>query len=183
MGAPFSPKVIQRTANTPFNDKTVVLGVAKFSLSDMKDGASNTVVFSESLTAANWNSPYPSFHAGVTPASTQQSTVFVWLYGTDGVGPHQNNPMMRPPTVIPASPLLPHMRVNGDVAGVTPGHAAELWRPSSQHSGGVIMAFADGSTKFVKNEITYDVYQSLMTPDGSKSDMPANYIPSAGDIE
>ena len=69
---------------------------------------------------------------------------------------------------------------NGDGGSVGP----ETWRPYSRHSGGVIVAFADGSTKFLKEELGYDVYQALMTPDGSKSDMPySKYIPSGDDID
>lgn len=180
--APFTPKIIQRTANTPFNDKTIVAGAPKFSLSDMKDGASNTVVFSEALAAPNWNVWVPTYDAGSSPP-TVGANVFVWLYATDDPdqnGSHPDNVITRGP--LPASSPGEFMMINGDPTGFS--HAADLWRPSSQHPGGVVMAFADGSTRFVKNEIMYDVYQAIMTPDGSKSDMPeSKYIPSAGDIE
>ncbi|MFP6573693.1 MAG: H-X9-DG-CTERM domain-containing protein, partial [Pirellulaceae bacterium] len=45
-------------------------------------------------------------------------------------------------------------------------------RPSSNHRGGVMVAFADGHTAFVTNSISYVAYQSLLTPDNEKSSMP-----------
>jgi prepilin-type processing-associated H-X9-DG protein len=45
-------------------------------------------------------------------------------------------------------------------------------RPSSNHRGGVMVAFADGHTAFVSDGIDYIAYQSLLTPDNAKSSMP-----------
>ena len=38
-------------------------------------------------------------------------------------------------------------------------------RPSSHHSGGVVVSFCDGHQQFVSEDIDYRVYQHLMTPD------------------
>jgi prepilin-type N-terminal cleavage/methylation domain-containing protein/prepilin-type processing-associated H-X9-DG protein len=178
--SPFSATVIQRTANTPFNDKTVT-GMPKFSLSDMKDGGSNTIVFSENSSegvknpgASNWNWPLDSLN---------RATIFVWLYESERTGPQKPNPITKSIIPKPTTPPPAHVKINGDDPG-TVTVAQELWRPYSRHPGGVVMAFADGSTKFIKEEIQYDVYQALMTPDGSKSDMPyGNFIPSSADID
>jgi prepilin-type processing-associated H-X9-DG protein len=73
------------------------------------------------------------------------------------------------------------MKVNGKGAAV--GHPCETWRPSSRHPGGVIMAFADGSARFVSEDIQYHVYQSLMTPSNKNSDMPQRgFVMSSGDL-
>jgi hypothetical protein len=50
-------------------------------------------------------------------------------------------------------------------------------RPSSGHSNVVVVSFADGRTQLLNEDISYIVYQSLMTPDNSKSNMPnAGYL-------
>ena len=45
-------------------------------------------------------------------------------------------------------------------------------RPSSNHRGGVNVAFVDNHTEFLANSISYTVYQQLMTPNGRRSNMP-----------
>jgi prepilin-type N-terminal cleavage/methylation domain-containing protein/prepilin-type processing-associated H-X9-DG protein len=39
---------------------------------------------------------------------------------------------------------------------------------SSNHPGGIIVTFCDGHQQFMRDNILYDVYQKLMTPNGSK---------------
>ena len=41
----------------------------------------------------------------------------------------------------------------------------DLARPSSLHSGGVVVSFCDGRQYFLREDIDYGVYQHLMTPD------------------
>ena len=45
-------------------------------------------------------------------------------------------------------------------------------RPSSFHTGGVNVSFADGSGAFISENMAYHVYQQLMTPYGVQSDSP-----------
>ncbi|MGI9469418.1 MAG: DUF1559 domain-containing protein, partial [Rubripirellula sp.] len=49
---------------------------------------------------------------------------------------------------------------------------SDLARPSSAHRTGVNAAFADGSTRFIDENIDYRVYQALMTPSGKTSSVP-----------
>ena len=51
---------------------------------------------------------------------------------------------------------------------MTPTAIAQLARPSSEHNGGVNAAFADGHVVFLKDDIDYQVYARLMSPDGKK---------------
>src|SRR4029079_10820049 len=44
--------------------------------------------------------------------------------------------------------------------------------PSSEHSGGVNVAFASGRARFLKETIDYDVYRALMTLNDKLSDSP-----------
>ncbi|MCP4887090.1 MAG: DUF1559 domain-containing protein, partial [Planctomycetaceae bacterium] len=50
--------------------------------------------------------------------------------------------------------------------------ASDLARPSSAHATGVSAAFADGSTRFINENIDYRVYQALMTPCERTSSVP-----------
>ena len=68
-------------------------------------------------------------------------------------------------------------KINGGrrfVDRMSPGNMHILARPSSAHSGGVNGGFADGSTRFISDEIDYRVYQALLTPKGKASDVPFN---------
>lgn len=55
-------------------------------------------------------------------------------------------------------------------------------RPASEHPGGVMMCFADGSVRYVNEGIDYTVYARLMTSHGSKYREPTGgsppYIPA-----
>lgn len=66
------------------------------------------------------------------------------------------------------------MRINGNkrLATLKP----ETARPSSWHPGGVNVAFADGSTIFISEQISYLIYQALMTPNDQLSNMPNKSI-------
>jgi hypothetical protein len=48
--------------------------------------------------------------------------------------------------------------------------------PSSDHGGGVNVAFASGRATFVKETIDYDVYRALMTLNDKSSDSPMRDI-------
>ncbi len=54
-----------------------------------------------------------------------------------------------------------------------PTNNADSARPSSFHTGGVNVAFADTHVIFLKEEVAYEVYAQLMTPDYRASDMPS----------
>lgn len=61
-------------------------------------------------------------------------------------------------------------------------------RPSSMHPGGVDVVFCDGHTQFIRQDIQYYVYQTLMVTNAAKADAPFNtsswnYILSDGDFK
>ena len=181
----FNYQTIQRKANCAFNDRAsiTITGstnvLPKVSVADLdSDGASNTAVFSESLTAANWSTVLSNFPA---PTLETDSNIMVWLHVTEPNpgNTHLANTITK--TVINAPVVDGHMKINGKGNAVS--HPSELWRPSSRHPGGVIMGFADGSTRFVSQDIAYHVYQALLAPNNKKSDMPqSGYIMSASDV-
>lgn len=188
-------QTIQRKANCVMNDRASfnyqvspnLNLLPKVSVADMNtDGASNTVLFSENLTAANWTTTLSAFPA---PTSEAISNIMVWLYVTEPNPGTGLNPPRTPNAItkalIPSSGSVPvvatHMRINGKGAAVA--HPSETWRPSSRHPGGVVMVFADGSTKFVSEKLQYYVYQALMTPNNKQSDMPqSGFVMSGNDL-
>lgn len=189
--APFTYQVLQRKANCVFNDRANIAAASvsslpKMTVADLTDGASNTALFSENITAADWAVPgtltsgVPGFYSVTnTPAD---SNIMVWIYATEPMTATSPAVIANPITngVIPAGVVGPHMKINGKGS---PSHPAETWRPSSRHPGLVQMVFADGSTRSVSEGLEYHVYQSLLTPDNAKSDMPQRkYVLNAADI-
>ena len=159
-------------ANGVFNNKydATVTG-PKVTLDDMKDGQGNTALFSENLQAMPWH------RAGLIDAA-ELGTYDTTSRFTQGMVWHYRDPDAATFGTTAADPV---MKINGgsgtddkfvlEMGGgvATP---AELARPSSAHNGGVNMAFADGTVRFVEENIDYRVYQAFMTTRGKSSDVP-----------
>jgi len=191
-GAPlYRPGLIsqaQRAANGVFHDRITYPNV-KVSSSEMRDGATNTLLFTENLAASTYCSvgaprapgpvAIPNSWTALDPTAlpafgaTRFGATFVWLYASEPGGPVDASP----PLGAPQSPPNPVMKINGEllnspIGGSGPTNPA-LARPSSYHPGGVNAVFGDGRTLFLTDELPYHVYQQLMTPHGTKSSMPA----------
>ena len=50
-------------------------------------------------------------------------------------------------------------------------------RPSSRHPGGAVATFCDGHAQFLREDIDYQVYQHLMTPDSKAAGVPGKLDP------
>lgn len=138
------------------------------SSSDFHDGKGSTLLFSENLVAGKW------WQVGLP-------TGMVWLYAS-ALTPVDANWITK--AVITPSGVPAVARINGQkktlLAVTRPEHA----RPSSAHPGGVNVAFADGSTRFLNEDIAYHVYQSLLTLRNDHSDMPnRKYVLQSSDYE
>jgi prepilin-type N-terminal cleavage/methylation domain-containing protein len=181
----------QTTANGLFHDR-ITYPELKLSQGEVRDGSSNTLMFSENLAGLFWTSvgaPMPGAPAAIPNTwstvdptalpglgSTRFGNTFVWCYASEAAGPIDASP----PFGAPQSPPNPIMKINGELlltptAGVT---NPELARPSAYHPNGVNAACADGRVIFLTDTLQYHVYQQLMTPHGTKSFMPAriNYV-------
>lgn len=154
------PIPMTSTGLTPHDPPTV----PKVTSTDIGDGHSTTLLISENLVAGQW------WQSGL-------ETTFVWLYATEPACP----PSAGKPA--PTQVVTEEMRINGlrnSITNLTPRTA----RPSSRHSGGVNAVFADGHSAFIRDAVDYHVYQHLMTPNGSKSEIPCvNYVLKSGDFE
>jgi prepilin-type N-terminal cleavage/methylation domain-containing protein len=198
-------------ANGPFVDRVVPVlpngrpAVAKHRVTvaldsrDFRDGLSNTVIFSESLLAGHWparwagetlSTPYeataapwatfmPATDHGEGPRALSRvflPPVFGWLYAHNAAVP--TNPVPTPvPTAVP-----PETNMEVDAYGLQ-RVTVEWAHPSSDHSGVVIMTFADGSVRNISKNLAYHVYQQVLTPNSKKSLQPAkNYLLRDGDL-
>lgn len=132
---------------------TVFNGISK--INTFADGASQTILLTENLNAVNYNST-SKFQVGS-----------MWVNGTT---------------------TAPELKVNGRWSGWTIGTAntaatdKNRARPSSFHPGGVNVVFCDTSTKFMREDIDYTVYRSIMTSSGGKNSVPADVAVNDSDI-
>jgi prepilin-type N-terminal cleavage/methylation domain-containing protein/prepilin-type processing-associated H-X9-DG protein len=174
--------------NGVFNSKWGEVGPA-VRADDLKDGLGNTVLFSESLQAQPWHQILPggeaaSFAALSDPAAAVGAGVHRAARFPQGFVWHWRDPKGFSSAAAPEAEIL----INGTPGGadlfgltMTDANAFSVARPSSAHNGGVNMGFADGSSKFVSEQIDYRVYQAIMTPRGKSSDVPfKEYILESG---
>ena len=176
----------QRPANGVFLDR-ISMPRAQCDASAVRDGTTNTILVSENLVATTWYSvgpldPTASGFLGLSPPSgladwrnTRFGNTMVFCYANETGGP-VDNPLVGQTTVIASQrPPAAGMKINGDLMSYpeeTPVFG-EIARPSSHHPGIVVVVFADGRTLNLNDKISYHVYQQLMTPQGTQSDMPS----------
>ena len=171
-------------------------------LDDLKDGKTNTAIFSENVQALPWYLPgfVNGAHMALGSSQTvldygvvnangigemnaaQFSTGMVWHY--EDIQPGILNALPTPPTSptgAAVAPVFSFHKINGKGASVSDdifnlqmnlNNCPDLARPSSAHVDGVNMAFADGSSRFIQSSIDVRVYQALLTPRGKSSDVP-----------
>lgn len=165
------------------NQNMLVVDTSRVTNSDLTvDGISNTVLFSESTVAANWwhgASPYNwKYPAAAAPFYPNGSNIMGFLYTSETA----TSDWLTPTLVFDQlnMKLNGNRRVINTFAQVTASHV----RPSSQHPGGVIMAFADKHATFIRDNVDYKVYQALLTTNNPKARVPyRNYFLKNADFE
>lgn len=134
------------------------------------DGQTNTYMYSENLQAQRWFDPNVS--AGGSPSVTTGALAFgimatvtttvttdttnVFVSNTAGIP----NPLLLRPTVNLGN-AFPNMNAASATVGSHP-------RPSSNHTGIINMAYADGRVDVVNLSINARVYASKITPNGQR---------------
>ena len=188
----------QRSANGLFLDRIpqnyaggVYPGNVRVTISDIRDGTSHTLMLGENIQAGPWTQVGTLDPAGTAlayyvpratvpisigvPAGGRFFTTMVWLYAKESGETATEHPHISTGTSLVASIVTPTMKFNGQAFTLRQGQGPptiEAARPSSFHSGGVNVFFADNSGNFLAEQIDYHVYQQLMTPYGVRSDMP-----------
>lgn len=139
------------------------------------DGASNTILFSENVNAIQWytTTQMTNVPTGATrPACFVDAGMFWCKQNASGsLGDFAINANLR-------SATLPSAAQECSDIGTNANNVTNYWRyarPSSYHSGGVVVTYADGHSDFVANEIDPAVYQSKMSPNdaAAKAASPA----------
>ncbi len=167
-----------KSSNGLFVDR-VAFPTANVRAQDISDGESNTLMFAENVLAADWDYVTALQIAGNSNAHyhARIGVGFVWLYTLDTSSIPSKTPA--PLFYLDSNSAYSEAKINGSpklegrdnsqsVAFLQPSHA----RPSSRHSGTVNVVFADGRTSGLSERIDYHVYQAMMTPRGSRSDVP-----------
>jgi prepilin-type N-terminal cleavage/methylation domain-containing protein len=192
-----SPNVPETLANGLFNDKvlgTIAPGLnsLKVSMTDIKDGQGTTLMLAENVDAyyycdnpiqvvqqANLSNLPTLVNNGQSNNCTERGAGFLWwdtstsATQTPAPAPTQNTP----PSGYPQAGIN-IQRGDWDPSGVkgwpqnfnNPSDQANYAaRPASNHPGIVIVVFAGGNTKNLREDIDYPVYCLLMTPNGANS--------------
>lgn len=137
---------------------------ARVNLTNLRDGASNTIVISENLVAGTWNI------GGKYYASTSVQdglNVFCWLSRYDQAAP----------AAAPSNCTAVELQAKINGLKLDPRRDPTTLRPSAEHPGGVNVAFADGHMIFLRETIDYHVQQQLMTPFHRASNAPFPAFP------
>jgi prepilin-type N-terminal cleavage/methylation domain-containing protein len=187
----------QRPANGVFLDR-ITNPDAIVRRSEIEDGASNTILIGENIAAVTWDSYGPldptqstfvvnrgwsadlqlrylaNAVLGPFPPGARFRNTLVFCYANEPDGPAVS-PLIGGALVTPQSPVPQRMKINGQRNTYSEGTAtfAEIARPSSHHPGFAFVAMADGSVRQLYDELPYDTYQQLITPHGTRSDMPS----------
>ena len=169
-----------------FDGQTSLRPTVHVRLIEVNDGATHTIAISENLQAWFWHQTTLGQATPVTKPGFYQAKD---LKTYDQIIKNRTNRACygnimvwwpKPPGGVTqgiARALL--TKINGEIGhpklrdGVNPlSFMPYAARPSSNHPGGVVVGFVDGHTAFINDGIDYIAYQSLMTPDNSKSSMP-----------
>lgn len=120
-----------------------------------RDGSSNTLLISENMQATRW-APLPNVR--------EADIGMIW----DG---WPNNPDLR----------LPSLGINAQAeAQQDPTNPSIAFaRPSSRHPGGVVATFADGHSVFLRQDMDYQVFRHIMTPDGKNAGLVGVFNPDS----
>ncbi len=133
----------------------------KVDLSDVYDGSSTTIMFSENLNATTWIAttidPGTGDFTDEAENTAEYQIGIIWM-DNDDVYPDSDIEDRQWTT----NPLLPG--ADKETGTISPFHA----RPSSNHGDGFMVTFVDGSTKYINADIGYNIYARLMTPDSRK---------------
>lgn len=145
-------------------------GGGTLSITQIRDGASNTIMFADNSDAKSWNRANASweFDVGIVwydPDEATQNTYPMLLGGAPGIlGGYRDFYYESESLSFPFKPLDVH-EIDSE----------EIWdslyfyaRPASYHSNGFNVTYCDGSVSFLSSDMLYDTYCKLMSSNSRK---------------
>lgn len=167
----------------------------KRTMEDLVDGESKTMLISENIQALPWHRAgyldgddlqtatgdldWDEPALATDAAGLSRGLAYLRAKYINGMVWHAENddPAFQTPTVLP---VARDHKINGGgdtsesitVRRMTAADCFDLARPSSLHPEMANCVMADGSTVSLQNSMSYEVYQAMMTPNGSKSNVP-----------
>jgi len=121
-----------------------------------QDGTPTTIMMSENADAYTWPGP-------AAGAATSERYLGFGYNNVDATPGASTQPVGTSPMGINV------LYGQSKTGGGAPATATGFMRPSAYHPSGVNMAFCDGHVRFLLDDISYSVFQALMTPRGSQT--------------
>ncbi|HEX3600100.1 MAG TPA: DUF1559 domain-containing protein, partial [Lacipirellulaceae bacterium] len=152
--------------------------------SAIKDGAGTTIMMAENIHKSYYdsaNNPLFCWAAGsegvingakylYNPIPSEQQFGIVWVVP-------KNTASGNPTSPVPGNTINNQEKINGNINDVVDFDPTMPWfaRPASPHGSGANVAYCDGHSAYLRDDIDYVVYQQLMTPNGRKCVDPTNW--------
>ncbi len=134
--------------------------MVQISLDQIGDGAQQTIMLSENSQAGNWGSEL--ILSPPTQLVVKQGDVGVVWWSNKGGFPWDS--LFTPP-------VPPAASQDDDTAAMVWANTGSRYqaRPSSFHSGGVNVVFADGHSDFISDGVQYDIFRDQMISNQSEA--------------
>jgi len=131
----------------------------------MKDGAGTTLMLCENIHKSYTTSANVPWFSWLAPSfgkpGVEQQIGFVWVVPPSGTTAPAPNPTY-------AINAQERIGGNWENLGLFDPGFPRFARPASSHGSGANVAFCDGHSQYLRDDIDYKVYQALMTPNGRK---------------
>jgi len=149
-------------------------------ISNIKDGAGTTLMLAENIHksyTSSTNAPLFSWLAGSEGLNafggypSEQQLGFVWVVPTAA------NVSGNHAAPLPGNTINDQERIGGnkDQLGDFDPTIPRFARPASSHGSGANVAYCDGHSTYLRDDIDYVVYVQLMTPNGRKCVDPTDH--------
>jgi prepilin-type N-terminal cleavage/methylation domain-containing protein/prepilin-type processing-associated H-X9-DG protein len=133
-------------------------------VSNISDGSGTTIMFAENMFKTYFD-PVTNNPLFGWPTGSEQQMGVVWVVPSTGTAP------------VPSNSIDGQERIGGnkdELVDFDPKWP-RFARPGSAHGSGANIAFCDGHSMYLRDDIDYVVYVQLMTPKGRKSVNPADH--------
>lgn len=163
------------------NQRGTTVAHRRHSSSSIRDGLSNTILFSENINAgvdsghvsnlSGWANPHPfntSFFVNYIASGVRGTAEYTY-------NQCNRRGIMAPPLDTSGSAI--EGGINSDLSGTNEGRFPY---PTSLHPGGIVVSMVDGSTRFISDTIDSGVWAKLVTPNGGRLVDPAAIGPPPG---